>query len=683
MRHGGLRGTKACARLLSAAGMGLALTTVAAPGASATSVEPPGSIVFDKGGDVYITTPSGSEQRQVTHDGATPTSNGTGDTGYFAPSESDAGTIVAVRNQELDKGQPGEYTQGYLWVMDRSGSVIRAFKPAQFAYIGGSSCASPAEQLPLGITNAVISPDGKYVAYTARTDVQDSGCSVSAGYGSWIVGIDGSSAQRIVDANGNAASLEVGGWTSDSSKLLVDRADFGAIEDFYVSVPGDGTAQHWTAPASNDFIDEAYGEPVVRGGILVTEGYSELSSAPVVRVWTVSDFAHDPTAKCEIGSKVTSTVSEVLSRPSLAPDASEVVYEDANGAPDATGEGLYVFPALAASAGNTACSAADSTLFIQGGADPFWTPASIYGPPQVSFTAVPPAVTTSRSAQILFTATEPDPGRHIVGYTCSLDGAAAQSCTSPQSFSGLVDGVHSLVVTADDGLQQGTGRVSWRVDTGAPRVSLTSPSAPAVAASSVRLTWSGSDAGSGIAHYQVRYRRARYSGRFGSWTAPSSWQKLTTRALTASGLVTGYDYCWSVRAVDKAGNASAWSGARCTAVALDDRSLARSSGWSLHSGSAYYHRTVTSTSRSGALLKRSGVAADRLGVVATTCATCGKVEIYLGAKRIGTIDLHSSSARHRVVKLLPRFRLRSGTVTIKVLSSSRPVPIDGLVASRT
>ena len=681
MRHGGRSIRRSCASV--GVGLGLAVTavTVSAPVASATSAGPPGSIVFDKGSDVWLTSPSGSSQRRVTTDGGTPTGDGTGDTGYFAPSESDSGTIVAVRNQEFDKGQPDEYTQGYLWVMDRSGNVIRTFKPAQFGYIGGGSCADPAQQLPLGITNAVVSPDGKYVAYTARTDGQSASCSAFTGYGSWIVNIDGTGAERITDANSDAASLEIGQFSADSSKLLVDRADFGSIEDFYVSVPGDGTAQAWTAPS--DLIDEVYGQPDARNGLLVTEGYSEAASANAVRVWQMTDFAHEPTSECDMPSMVSSNIGETLSRPSLSPDAAEVVYEDANGAADSAGEGIYGFSAATAGQGGNACSGTTSTLLVQGGQDPFWTSASLYDPPQVSFTAVPPAVTTSRSAEVLFTATEPDPDLHILGFTCSLDGAAAGSCTSPQNFSGLADGVHTLIVTADDGKQTGSGEVSWRVDTVAPHASLTAPTASAVAATSVRVAWSGSDTGSGIARYQVRYRRAHYTGGFGRWSAPSAWQHLTGHALTAPGLAAGYDYCWSARAIDKAGNASAWSSVRCSAVALDDRSTSRSTGWSQHSGHAYYRSTVTSTSRKGASLSRTGVSADRLGVVVTTCSSCGKVAIYVGSKRIGTIDLHSSSTHRRVVKLLPVFSLRSGTVKVKVLTAGKTVAIDGLVISRT
>jgi len=56
-------------------------------------------------------------------------------------------------------------------------------------------------------------------------------------------------------------------------------------------------------------------------------------------------------------------------------------------------------------------------------------------------------------------------------------------------------------------------------------------------------------------------------------------QKLTTRSLRVT-LAGGSQYCFSVRARDRAGNVGPWGAERCTSMALDDRSLSASSGWS-------------------------------------------------------------------------------------------------------
>ncbi|HVU92588.1 MAG TPA: hypothetical protein VHC23_10160 [Jatrophihabitans sp.] len=271
--------------------------------ASATGVPAPGTIVYILNDNVYLTTPTRSATVQVTTDGSVATKDGTGDTPYSVPSESDDGLIVAVRNQQFDKGKPSEYTQGVIWEMDRSGHLVRKFKPAQFNHIAGGSCNPAVLQLPLGIYNAVVSPNGKYIAYTAQTYVQSASCSAVEGYSSWIANIDGSGARMIADTGGNTASLEIGHFTADSSRLLVDRADFGSIETYYVNVPG-STAQPWTEPASGDFIDQAYQQADVRNGVMATNGYSHATSSLALRLWTFSDFAHQPTAKCDWTSTV-------------------------------------------------------------------------------------------------------------------------------------------------------------------------------------------------------------------------------------------------------------------------------------------------------------------------------------------------------------------------------------------
>ena len=506
---------------------------------------------------------------------------------------------MAVRNQEFDQGKPSEYTQGYLWELNRYGTVIRKFKPPQFDYIPGGSCGAQVQELPLGIVNTAVSPDGKYIAYTAQTYVQTALCEVVQGYSSWIVNADGSNGHMIKDSGGDGASLDIGQFTADSSKLLVDRADFGSIEDFTVNA-GSSTATHWTAPDPSDFIDETYGQPDIRNGIMATEGYSEYAERNAVRLWTTSGFGSAPSPHCDYSSPVNnSATGEILTRPTVSPDGDYAVWEDSksDGTVTQTGQGIYLLSTSTISSG---CNL-NSSLLIQGGEDPFWASTGINPPP----------------------------------------------------------------------------------DTTAPTAQLTKPDQTATTAGSVKVAWTGDDAETGVAYYQVRTRVASYSGGFGSWSAPASWQHLTGSSVTATGLAPGQDYCYSVRAVDGAGNTSPWSGSRCTAIPLDDRSLTRSSGWKQATGHAYYAATITTSTAKGATLTRTKADVDRIGVVATTCAKCGSVSVYVGAHQVGTISLHSSGAHHQVLKSLPTFSTRSGTVKLTVTTSGKTVAIDGLLLSRT
>ncbi len=87
------------------------------------------------------------------------------------------------------------------------------------------------------------------------------------------------------------------------------------------------------------------------------------------------------------------------------------------------------------------------------------------GPNAPTFSGKPDSFTKSRSASIGFTADEAN-----VTFECSVDDGAYSACTSPQSFSDLPDGAHSLAVKGTDALGNvGTeGKASWTVDTVAP-----------------------------------------------------------------------------------------------------------------------------------------------------------------------------------------------------------------------
>ena len=65
-------------------------------------------------------------------------------------------------------------------------------------------------------------------------------------------------------------------------------------------------------------------------------------------------------------------------------------------------------------------------------------------PPDTSITAGPSGSVTTGSATFGFTATE------TATFVCSLDGAAAEACTSPKNYSGLAPGQHTFEVRATD-----------------------------------------------------------------------------------------------------------------------------------------------------------------------------------------------------------------------------------------
>jgi hypothetical protein len=281
---------------------------------------------------------------------------------------------------------------------------------------------------------------------------------------------------------------------------------------------------------------------------------------------------------------------------------------------------------------------------------------------------------------------------HKLATTCRLDGGTnlcSGTKTIPQgqtstSFSVPVQpsqpGLHTLAVTVtDEGGNSAQVSTTWRYDPVAPTAAVSPFSSPATLGSSP-VRWTGSDSGAGIASYDLRYQRAAYNGPFGSWVAPTSWLGLKTTSLTVP-LPVGYAECFSVRARDKAGNVGAWSPRQCQVRPLDDRALVASSGWSRGTGttSAYYAGTFTSTSKLSATLTRSSAyRVTRVGVLATTCSSCGSLDVYIGGLYRGRLSLTSSITRYEQLRWIAVGSARSGSVVLKAVTSGRLLRIDGL-----
>src|SRR5205823_8051303 len=93
-----------------------------------------------------------------------------------------------------------------------------------------------------------------------------------------------------------------------------------------------------------------------------------------------------------------------------------------------------------------------------------WTVDTIA--PETTISSGPSGAVNSRSASFAFSSSEAGST-----FACSLDGSAYASCTSPQPYSGLPDGSHTVAVRAADaaGNTEPTPPTqTWTVDTAAP-----------------------------------------------------------------------------------------------------------------------------------------------------------------------------------------------------------------------
>ena len=295
-------------------------------------------------------------------------------------------------------------------------------------------------------------------------------------------------------------------------------------------------------------------------------------------------------------------------------------------------------------------------------------------------TALGALTSSGRALSLSVGASDPDDPAGSLRRECRLDGAISWAACGPTwVLSGLAAGRHTAYARATDpsGLQSAVASRSWTVDATPPTTSV-SVVASVLTSTTARLTWKATDVGgAGLASYDARMRLASPSGHFGAYLYPASWRTLRTPSLTLR-LAAGYQYCLSVRARDGVGNVGAWSPERCTSVALDDRSLSASSGWTRGTSGSYAYGTWTKATRTGVSLTRTSVQARRIALVVTTCPTCGVVDVYHAGVRIGRVSLYSSRTAYRQIRWLPlRSVARTGTLVVRTVGSRR-VYVDGL-----
>jgi hypothetical protein len=198
---------------------------------------------------------------------------------------------------------------------------------------------------------------------------------------------------------------------------------------------------------------------------------------------------------------------------------------------------------------------------------------------------------------------------------------------------------------------------------------------------SFTVSWTASDATSGVASFDLRTRLAKVGGAF---TRPAELTGQPVGGKAGVKAVRGATYCFAVSARDAAGNASPFSKERCTAVPLDDTDLERSGDFRRQRLGAAFGGTVTVGSSRGSILLRRATLFRRLAIVATRCPDCGTIGVYLNGKLLRTIRLEADTVRRQQVIPVARFaNVRRGPIAIQILSEGKRVEIDGLGFRRT
>ncbi len=225
------------------------------------------------------------------------------------------------------------------------------------------------------------------------------------------------------------------------------------------------------------------------------------------------------------------------------------------------------------------------------GADP--VPASYtwsFVPPDTSIFSGPPALTSQRTASFQFSGNgNLSPGdTGGITFQCSLDGAAFATCSSPVSLGSLADGQHAFQVR----IVLGTGNPdptpaswTWRVDGTAPAASITSSLGSPVASRSAAFQFVSDDP-------QATFECLLDGGAVTACSSPAVY----------NGLAEG-SHAFSVRAVDAAGNRSAWASQSWIVDVTAPETTLAASGPSGTVASTTAHFTITT--ESGATLQCS------------------------------------------------------------------------------
>ncbi len=228
----------------------------------------------------------------------------------------------------------------------------------------------------------------------------------------------------------------------------------------------------------------------------------------------------------------------------------------------------------------------------------------------------------------------------------------------------------------------------WRADTHAPLLADSTVGIPSTSsvwlldtgARNVQPSWDAWDP-SGVVDYTVDLARFFWN-KAGVGTAYAHFYANTTASSGAfSASVPGTTYCLRVgAATDAAHNTSTGAGpATCRALPLEATQLSFGSGWSRSSPGGAYGGVAYRTTVKGATMTRRYVAADRLAIVATTCPTCGSVDVYLNKTRLARVNLVSATTRSPVaIPVATWSSLHSGTLTLEVTSTAKAVVVQGV-----
>ena len=263
----------------------------------------------------------------------------------------------------------------------------------------------------------------------------------------------------------------------------------------------------------------------------------------------------------------------------------------------------------------------------------------------------PAAQTNQTSATFTFHSTQTP-----ATFQCQLDGATAQACTTPTTYSGLTEGSHNFSVqaTTTSGTDPTPATATWTIDTTLPTTP-TITSATASTATTVNLVWTAATDANGIAAYDITRNGTPLTSVSGAVTSYSD----TTDAANTT-------YQYQVVARDPAGNVSAPSNTATVTTPSASSSgpmLVQAAGTATSTGSTTSTVTLPASSTAGDLLVLSaGVYTGLTNQITSVTDSAGNTWTRIGAyavsghnsdgemwyspnaKAVNAVTAHTSSA---------------------------------------
>ena len=208
-------------------------------------------------------------------------------------------------------------------------------------------------------------------------------------------------------------------------------------------------------------------------------------------------------------------------------------------------------------------------------------------------------------------------------------------------------------------------------------------------ASSIPVSWSATDVGSGLdtTGFKIYFERIAYNST-GGFEPRVLWKTTTSTSASFPGSA-GRTYRFTVERSDKAGNLRSSSdslyGRPRADFPVDDTSATQVTDamWTTVSSSAYYGGESQRSSTKGAALRLAVREVRQIDIVASHCSTCGSVQLFIaGEAADDPVSLAGSGNKH--IHTMSGWYISglTATIEIRVVSTGKPVYIEGIVAPR-